>query len=78
MQGLAWKYDLVHKTVNEHHEWCNANIPFQIKPIEDFLKQGITYIYKRDKGHRPIIIINVERLIAAGSDVDTMVYLANF
>ena len=49
-----------------------------MKPVEDFLTHGITYVYKRDKGHRPIIIINVERLIAAASDVETMVYLANF
>jgi hypothetical protein len=35
-------------------------------------------MYKRDRGHRPILIINVERLIAAGADVDTMIYLANF
>lgn len=78
MQGLHWKYDLVHKIVNEHNAWCNASIPFDIKPVEDFLKQGITYIYKRDRGHRPIIIINVERLVNSGATVEQMVYLANF
>ena len=69
---------MTHKVINEHNEWCNQNIPFSIKPVEDYLTQGITYMYKRDRGHRPILIINVERLIAAGADVDTMIYLANF
>ena len=78
LQGLNWKYDMVHKIINEHNDWCNVNMPFSIKPIEDFLTKGITYIYKRDRGHRPILIINVDRLISSGTDVDTLIYLANF
>jgi hypothetical protein len=36
-----------------------------MKSVEDFLTQGILYVYKRDRGHRPIIVINTERLIAS-------------
>lgn len=53
-------------------------MPFQLKSTEDFLTQGILYIYKRDRGHRPIIVINTERLIASKCDVEQLVYLANF
>jgi len=65
LQGMAWKYDETHKTINEHFEWCNESIPFSISPIEDLLKQGIFYIHKRDRGFRPIVIINVERMLAS-------------
>ena len=46
-----------------------------MKSVEDFLTQGILYIYKRDRGHRPIIVINTERLIA--SKVTKEVYTSN-
>ena len=75
LQGLGWKYDVTHQTINEHNEWCNKTMPFQMKSVEDFLTQGILYIYKRDRGHRPIIVINTERLIA--SQVTKEVYTIN-
>jgi hypothetical protein len=50
-------------------------MPFQMKSVEDFLTQGILYVYKRDRGHRPIIVINTERLIA--SKVIKEVYTSN-
>jgi hypothetical protein len=46
-----------------------------MKSVEDFLTQGILYVYKRDRGHRPIIVINTERLIA--SKVIKEVYTSN-
>ena len=65
LQGLGWKYDVTHQTINEHNDWCNKTMPFQMKSTEDFLTQGILYIYKRDRGHRPVMVINTERLIAS-------------
>ena len=36
-----------------------------MKCFEDYIPMGILYIYKRDKGHRPVMVINTERLIAS-------------
>ncbi len=38
-------------------------MPFTITPVEDLIKRGVVYAYKRDRGHRPVVIINVERLL---------------
>jgi hypothetical protein len=49
--------------INEHAKWATSSMPFSITPIEDHIKKGIVYCYKRDRGFRPIIIINCERLL---------------
>jgi hypothetical protein len=40
-------------------------MPFPISPVQHLLDQGVVYGFKRDKGFRPVVIINVERLIAS-------------
>lgn len=65
LQGLNWKYDVTQSTIVEHNKWCNENIPFNLKCYEDYIPMGILYIYKRDRGHRPIIVINTEKLISS-------------
>ena len=47
----------------EHSKWKLETFPINVDPMKEYLKQGIVYAYKRDKGFRPIIVINVERLI---------------
>ena len=37
LQGLGWKYDITHQTINEHNDWCNATMPFTMKPVESFI-----------------------------------------
>ena len=34
-----------------------------MKPVEDLITKGAVYAYKRDRGFRPIFVINVERLL---------------
>jgi phosphomevalonate kinase len=63
LQGLAWNNVETHKLINEHNEWCNSSMPFTLTSIEALVNQGVVYTYKRDKGFRPIIIINVDRLL---------------
>jgi hypothetical protein len=38
-------------------------MPFNIDPVEDLITKGVVYCHKRDKGFRPVVIINVERLL---------------
>ena len=66
MQGLAWNFVETHKSINEHFKWADKAMPFQIAPIEDLVvNQGVVYFYKRDKGHRPVCVIMVERLLSS-------------
>ena len=36
------------------------------------------YSYKRDKGARPIIVINVEKMITSGIDLNILVKMADY
>lgn len=64
LQGLAFKNEETHKVINEHYVWANQAMPFKYDVVEDLLTKGVVYCHKRDKGQRPVIIINVERLLA--------------
>ena len=43
-----------------------------------YLDAGVIYGYQRDKGSRPIIVVNVRKLIDYKLDVDTFLDLADF
>jgi len=51
--------------VIEHHKWTIENFPMDTTPFDRFLNMGIIYGYKRDKGSRPIMVVNVERLVSS-------------
>ena len=40
--------------------------PMDPSTLENMINKGIIYGYKRDKGSRPIIIVNVERMVNSG------------
>jgi len=42
------------------------------------VQSGLLYTYKRDKSFRPIVIINVEKMLASKIEQDDLVLLANF
>lgn len=63
LQGLKFNNEETHRVINDHFTWANNAMPFSITPVEDLIKRGVVYSYKRDRGHRPIVIINVERLL---------------
>jgi len=65
LQGLAWNYPETHRLINEHSLWATQNMPFSITPVEELINRGVVYVFKRDKGYRPVVIINVERLLNA-------------
>lgn len=50
LQGLAFKNEDTHRVINEHSIFASQNMPFQIGPVEDLIKQGVVYAFKRDKG----------------------------
>lgn len=69
LQGLKWNYEATQLCVVEHHKWFKETFPIDPTPFKKYLDMGIFYGYKRDKGSRPILIVNVERIVASGVTV---------
>jgi hypothetical protein len=64
LQGCAWNYEQTQQVVNEHYLFLQSTFPLDNTPFKDVINEGMVYSYKRDKGQRPIIVINVERILA--------------
>jgi hypothetical protein len=42
------------------------NFPMEKTMFDKFLNMGIIYGYKRDKGGRPVLVFNIERMLSSG------------
>lgn len=78
LQGLHWNYEQTHQYVNDHSKWFLETHPIDPKPFEAFLNMGIFYGYKRDKGSRPVLVLNVERMVTSGIDLEIIMNMVNY
>jgi hypothetical protein len=65
LQGLKFNYALTQTTLTDHSKWCIETFPMNPESFKKYLDLGVIYCLKRDKGHRPILIMNVERMISS-------------
>jgi len=42
------------------------------------LESGLLYAYKRDKSFRPVIVINVEKMLSSKIDTEYLILLSNY
>ncbi|CDW82821.1 UNKNOWN [Stylonychia lemnae] len=78
LQGMKFNYEETEQALNDNYKWKTEIFPINPSPFENYLQTGLLYAFKRDKGHRPIIIINVERLIASKIDEKNLVDMSNY
>mmetsp|Transcript_27062 Transcript_27062/g.26123 ORF Transcript_27062/g.26123 Transcript_27062/m.26123 type:complete len:82 (+) Transcript_27062:394-639(+) len=50
----------------------------QISTFEPYLNEGFMYIYKRDKVGRPIIILDVQKVLNSNVDINNIVMMSQF
>ena len=77
LQGLKWDYQKTYDEILEHAQW-RSSVDLNYESFRDDLELGVMYGVRRDKSMRPIIIINVRRMIDTGIGVDRLVNMANF
>ena len=63
LQGCKWDYQKSYDGIIEHAEWSSKVNVTNIDPVLNYLNSGFLYAYKRDKNLRPIIIVNVRKII---------------
>ena len=59
-----------------HHEFMKPYKSLTLSEMEPYLNMGLVYSYKRDLKHRPIIFINVERLVKTDMEIDELIKLS--
>jgi hypothetical protein len=78
LQGLKWDYQRTYDEVCEHAEWrAKVNVT-DITPVKAGLESGMLYAYKRDKNMRPIVVVNVRRVIEAKIDIEALIEVVDF
>lgn len=63
LQGCHWDYQKSYDGIIEHAEWASKVNVTDITPVLQHLNAGFIYAYKRDKQMRPIIVVNVRKII---------------
>ena len=62
----------------EHAKWRETANLTNIEPFLQHLNSGIIYGYKRDKNQRPIIVVNVRRVINAKMTLEALMATVDF
>mmetsp|Transcript_11069 Transcript_11069/g.18523 ORF Transcript_11069/g.18523 Transcript_11069/m.18523 type:complete len:167 (+) Transcript_11069:146-646(+) len=78
LQGKKWKYEVAIEEIITHSEWKKATYPLKYDPVKDMLSQGIIYAHKRDLKHRPIVIVDCEKILKMADQIDLLVSATNF
>lgn len=78
LQGLHWDYQKSYDQILEHAEWAAKVNISDITPFKDYLNAGFLYAYRRDKNMRPIIIVNVRKIIDSGIQIEPLVAVCDY
>ena len=71
-QGWGFNAKNAYEGILENHQFIQDNIPVNMDGLDEYLQNGMVYIYKRDKHFRPILIINVKTLLNTKIDDETL------
>lgn len=77
LQGLKWDYQKTYDEILEHSIW-HKSLDLNYESYREELELGVIYGVRRDKNMRPIIIINVRRMVDSGISVDRLIAVTNF
>ena len=72
-QGAAWDKEKTVQWVKAHHEFMKPHKGLALEDVSFYLSQGFVYGFKRDLRHRPLIFINVERLVKANLELEDLI-----
>ena len=77
LQGLKWDYQKTYDEIVEHSQW-KKTLNLDLNQFREDLELGVVYGVRRDINMRPVIIINVRRMIDSRIPVDRLIALTNF
>ena len=56
----------------EHSKWIRETYPIRYNDIAAILKSGFLYVSGRDKMYRPLMILNVRKLIDGNYPIEAV------
>ena len=77
LQGLKWDYQKTYDEILEHAEW-KKTLNLDLNQFREDLELGVIYGVRRDRNMRPVIIINVRRMVDSRIPVDRLLAVTNF
>ena len=77
LQGLKWDYQKTYDEILEHHTWRMSQ-DLDYEHFREDLELGVVYGVRRDKNMRPVVIINVRRMIDSAITEVRLVAMMNF
>jgi hypothetical protein len=63
LQGTHWKYPETVTAVADNHKWRSEKFPFKEGQFDKWLNMGFVYALKRDTSFRPVVYMNVDKMI---------------
>ena len=77
LQGLEWDYQKTFDEIYEHSLW-RKTLNLNMSEFLEDLNKGIIYGVRRDINMRPIIIVNVRRLVDSAMPVERLLQVTTF
>ena len=72
LTGARYDYPKALRMMMEHSVWLRSTFPVDFGAVGPLLQSGIMYVSKRDKMFRPIVIVNIRRLLAKDISVEML------
>ena len=70
--SARYDYPKAIRMMMEHSVWLRSTFPVDFGAVGPLLQSGIMYVSKRDRMFRPIVIVNIRRLLATDISVDVL------
>ena len=78
LQGNQYDCDKTLNCILEHLLWRIDNLPVPIEEVDSYIKQGLLYIFGRDKSYRPILHASVKKICDSEISEEALIRLATF
>ena len=78
LQGLKWDYQKSYDAMMEHAQWRTQTLDLNYENFKADLELGVIYGVRRDINMRPIIIVNVRRVVDTKITVERLLAVASF
>ena len=78
LQGLKWDYKKTFEAIQEHAQWRSTVNVTDETPFLAHLNQGMLYALRRDRSERPIIVVNVRKVIESKIEIEPLMQTVDF
>ena len=77
LQGLKWDYQKTFAEIVEHAKW-HKTLNLDLEQFRADLELGVIYGVRRDINMRPVIIVNIRRMVDSQIPVDRLIAVTTF